>query len=97
MLSQAKKENKLVFIQTESKECGQCNDVAQKGLSGTALKEKFAVNFISTFLKYDDNLLKEIIDKFNLKSFSMGSLFLDSDGNLILKINSTTSNSMACE
>lgn len=39
MLSKAKKENKLVLIQVESKECGQCNDVAQKGLFGTALKE----------------------------------------------------------
>ena len=39
MLSKAKKENKLVLVQVESRECGQCNDVAQKGLSGTALKE----------------------------------------------------------
>ena len=95
MLSKAKKENKLVLVQVESKECGQCNDVAQKGLSGTALKEKYAVNFISTFVKHDDNLLKEITNKINLKSYNMGSLFLDSDGNLILKINSTTSSPMA--
>ena len=95
MLSKAKKENKLVLVQVESRECGQCNDVAQKGLSGTALKEKYAVNFISTFVKQDDNLLKEITNKVNLKSYNMGSLFLDSDGNLILKINSTTSSPMA--
>ena len=94
MLSKAKKENKLVLVQVESKECGQCNDVAQKGLSGTALKEKYAVNFISTLVKQDDNLLKEITNKVNLKSYNMGSLFLDSDGNLILKINSTTSSPM---
>ena len=95
MLSKAKKENKLVLIQVESKDCGQCNDVAQKGLSGTALKEKYALNFISTFVKQDDNLLKEILNKTNLKSYNMGSLFLDSDGNLILKINSTSSSPMA--
>ena len=28
MLSKAKKENKLVLVQVESRECGQCNDVA---------------------------------------------------------------------
>lgn len=95
LLSKAKKENKLVLVQVESKECGQCNDVAQKGLSGTALKEKYAVNFISTFVKHNDSLLKEILEKASLKSYEMGSLFLDSDGNLILKINSTTSSPMA--
>ena len=68
MLSKAKKENKLVLVQVESRECGQCNDVAQKGLSGTALKEKYALNFISTFVKQDDNLLKEITNKINLES-----------------------------
>ena len=95
MLSKAKKEQKLVLVQVESKECGQCNDVAQKGLSDTALKEKYAVNFISTLVKQDDNLLKEITNMVNLKSYEMGSLFLDYDGNLILKINSTTSRPMA--
>ena len=95
MLSKAKKEQKLVLVQVESKECGQCNDVAQKGLSDTALKEKYAVNFISTLVKQDDNFLKEITNLVNLKSYEMGSLFLDYDGNLILKINSTTSRPMA--
>jgi hypothetical protein len=94
MLSQAKKEHKLVFVQVESKECGQCNDVAQKGLSGTALKEKFAVNFISTFLKQDNELLKEILKKAGLSDYNMGSLFFDADGYLLLKINSTTSSPM---
>lgn len=95
MLSRAKKENKMVFVQVESKECAQCNDVAIKGLSGTALKEKFAINFVSTSVKQDDNLYKEIVNKANLKSYNMGSLYFDSEGNLILKINSTTSNPMA--
>lgn len=95
MLSIAKKENKMVFVQVESKECAQCNDVAIKGLSGTALKEKFAINFVSTSVKQDDNLYKEIVNKANLKSYNMGSLYFDSEGNLVLKINSTTSNQMA--
>ncbi len=95
MLSRAKKENKMVFVQVESKECAQCNDVAIKGLSGTALKEKFAINFVSTSVKQDDNLYKEIVNKANLKFYNMGSLYFDSEGNLILKINSTTSNPMA--
>ena len=95
MLSQAQKDNKLVFVQVESKDCGQCNDVAQKGLSGTALKEKFAVNFVSIFVKQDDALYKQIIIKTDLSALSMGSLFFDADGYLLLKITSTTSSPMA--
>jgi hypothetical protein len=59
------------------------------------LKEKYAVNFVSASIKQEDALYKEIMDKTSLKSYKMGSLFLDSEGNVILKITSTTSSPMA--
>lgn len=90
LLKQAKKENKLVFIQIESASCGQCNDVAMKGLSGIELKEKYAFNFVSTKVATNDALYPSVMEKFGIKN-GMGSLYLDSKGNVLLKMNSTTS------
>jgi hypothetical protein len=94
ILSKAKKEKKLVFVQVASPECNQCNDVAQKGLSEPALKEKYAVNFIAVFVKHDTQLYKEIMAKTDLKEFAMGSLFIDDEGYLLMKISSTTSSAL---
>ena len=90
LLEKAQKEKKHIFIQIESSECAQCNDVGMTGLSGTMLKEKFAANFISTYIKVGDELYPVIIEKYELKEF-MGSLFLDNDGNVLYKNGSTTS------
>lgn len=94
VLSKAKKENKLVFVQVNSDKCNQCNDVAQTGLSGTALKEKFEYNFTSILVNQGDKILKEVLEKADLKDFNVGSLFFDSDGYLLWKISSTASSPM---
>ena len=91
LLSKAKTEKKLVFVQIASENCNQCNEVAQKGLSNSALKEKFAINFLATFIAHGGELYQQIMNKINVKDFSMGSLFLDEDGYLLLKSNTTTS------
>lgn len=93
MLSKAKKDNKLVFVQIESNNCNQCNDVAKTGLSSVILKEKFDVNFISTLVKYDSDFFNQVLAKANFNDFTMGSIFLDADGFLLSKINSTVSSS----
>jgi hypothetical protein len=93
LLSKAKKDKKLIFIQVESDNCDQCNSVAQKGLSGVILKEKFEVNFISTLIKQDHELFKEILAKTNIQQLEMGSIFLDADGYLLSKVSSTVSSS----
>lgn len=90
LLSKAKTEKKLVFVQVASETCNQCNEVAQKGLSNSALKEKFAINFLATSIAHGGELYQQIMDKINVKDFSMGSLFLDEDGYLLLKSNTTT-------
>ena len=48
MIEKAQKEKKLIFIQVESDECAQCNDVAMTGLNSRHIKEKYEVNFLST-------------------------------------------------
>lgn len=94
MLSKANKDNKLVFVQVNSDKCSQCNDVAHTGLAGTALKEKFAFNFTSILVNQGDKILKEVLEKADLNEFIVGSLFFDSEGYLLLKINSTASSPM---
>ena len=95
LLSKAKKEKKLVFVQVASPDCNQCNDVAQKGLSQPALKEKFEANFISTSINHESELYKKLVKESDLKEFSMGSLFYDTDGYLISKMTSTSSSAMS--
>lgn len=90
LLEKAQKDKKFIFIQIESNKCAQCNDVAMAGLSNKQLKEKYAVNFISTKLKEGDDLFSFVLNKYSLKEF-MGSLYLDNKGNLLLKNNATTS------
>jgi tetratricopeptide (TPR) repeat protein len=95
LLEQAKKEKKLIFIQFETEKCIQCNDVAMAGLSSTQLKEKYAVNFVSLKAKIGDNLYANLLDKYQLKDDFMGSLYLDNQGKVLLKNNSTTSLAMS--
>jgi tetratricopeptide (TPR) repeat protein len=90
LLEKAKNKSKLVFIQINSQTCNQCNEVAQKGLSGAILKSKFDVNFISTQTMQGSELHQQIIEKTNTRDMGMGSLFLDSDGYLLLKYPKTT-------
>ena len=95
LLSKAKKEKKLIFVQVASPNCNQCNDVAQKGLSQPALKEKFEANFIATFIKHEGEMYKKLVKETDLKEFPMGSLFYDSEGYLISKMSSTSSSAMS--
>ena len=90
LLEKAKKEKRHIFIQIESSDCAQCNDVAMTGLGGTMLKEKYATNFISTVIKVGDELYPEIVEKYELTELT-GSLFLDREGNVLYKNSSTTS------
>ena len=94
VFEQAKKEKKLIFIQFETEKCVQCHDVAMAGLSSTNLKEKYAVNFLSLKTKLGDNLYINLLDKYQLTDEFIGSLYLDSQGTILLKQNAITSDSM---
>jgi thioredoxin-related protein len=79
LLERAQKTNKLVFIQIQSSECEQCNDVAMKGLGSSLLKEKYAVNFVSTKIQQGDPLYTILTDKMDIHQ-TMGSVFCDAKG-----------------
>ncbi|MBL7816801.1 MAG: tetratricopeptide repeat protein [Saprospiraceae bacterium] len=93
LLEQARTQKKLVFIQIESDKCDQCNEVAMQGLSSTQLKEKYAVNFVSTKIKPNTPIYESTMEKWGAKEV-MGSLYLDANGRVLFKNNMTTSLAM---
>lgn len=82
VLKKAKKEKKLIFLQLESKECLQCNEVATQGFGSTMLKEKFSVNFVSIRLDVDSPEGKALAIKYDVRGFPI-SLFLNAEGDLL--------------
>lgn len=80
-LKKARDEGKLIFVQFESKDCNQCNEVADKGLSDKDLAEKVQETFIPLKISVDHPDRKEISSKYNMLGF--GTLFIDANGTLI--------------
>ena len=93
-MTKAKSKKKLIFIQVKSLECDQCNIVAKKGLSNTSLKEKFEFNFVSLETSPNQLIYKEIIESINLEDLNLGSLFLDEEGYLLVRMGSTSSSAL---
>jgi hypothetical protein len=94
LLEQAKTEKKLIFIQLESDKCPHCNDVAMAGLSEKILKEKYATNFVSTKAKVGDSLHLVMVKKYRIRE-TMGSFYLDTEGNVLYKNGNTTSSAIS--
>lgn len=90
LLNTAKTENKLVFVQTKSENCNQCNDVARMGLSSTKLREKYAQNFVSIEIDTKSKIYRELLEKIDVKSLPF-STFLNAEGEVIAKLSQTTS------
>ena len=88
-IRKARKQKKLLFLHVDSPTCTQCNEVATKGFSNSVLREKFAVNFISFRTNTDAELGKRVLNRYEMKG--IGSLFLDTEENLLFKYPATTS------
>ncbi|MER0442288.1 hypothetical protein [Emticicia sp. W12TSBA100-4] len=82
LFTAAQTRNKLIFVQTKSESCNQCNDVARKGLSSTKLREKYAQNFISIEIEMNSRIYKELVKKTTFKVLP-SSIFLDTNADLI--------------
>src|SRR5438045_6145027 len=63
-ISKAKKENKLIFLQLQSADCNQCNQVADKAFEDASLKN-LKNNFILVKLNSDSKERAEFDKKFN--------------------------------
>lgn len=85
----AKKENKLIFLQLQSSQCEQCNEVADKAFEKyfpDSIKNKFV--FVKLTPSHPERT--EIDDQFKTKNMA-ATLFLDSEGGLVHRYNGTTS------
>ncbi|WP_064197989.1 MULTISPECIES: thioredoxin family protein [Emticicia] len=82
LLTAAQTRNKLIFVQTKSDNCNQCNDVARMGLSSTKLREKYAQNFISIEVDMESKIYKQLIKKTTFRVLP-SSIFLDTNADLI--------------
>ncbi|HKJ41138.1 MAG TPA: hypothetical protein VKA27_03545 [Sunxiuqinia sp.] len=77
-LEKAHAENQLLFIQIEG-DCKECNEVADKGLSGPKLTTIYS-NFICLCLPFDSEDHRVLEQQLHFHSRYPTSLFLDSDG-----------------
>ncbi|GGD53697.1 hypothetical protein GCM10011514_17300 [Emticicia aquatilis] len=93
LLTAAKTRNKLIFVQTKSDNCNQCNDVARTGLSSTKLREKYAQNFISVEIDSKSKIYGQLLEKTGLRGLPP-STFFDAEGALIYQFAMTTSAEM---
>src|SRR5688572_27517862 len=89
-LAKAKTENKIVFLQMESADCAQCNEVAGRAFGDEELIEEMQNECISIKVPANDLSWEPVRNRFNTKKLS-GTLFLDGNGTLIHRYNGTTS------
>ena len=89
MKKMAAKESKLIFVQSYFDNCQQCEELGDKSLSNSLLKEKYNANFISTKIKPNQHFLSSFKDSTLFKS-TTGSFYFNSNGDLLLQFNGTT-------
>lgn len=86
----SKQTGKLVFLQFESQNCKQCNEVADKAFSDKNLGEMMNQTFICIKITATHPDRKNIIESLKNPHFSFGSLYFTSDGSLIHTFPKTT-------
>ncbi|MBL7743327.1 MAG: DUF255 domain-containing protein [Chitinophagaceae bacterium] len=88
-LQKAKESGKLIFLQFESPDCDQCNEVADRGLEDPKIGNRLEQGFISIKITGNDPDRKRIANFYGKEKF-FGSVFLGTDGNLIHTFPKTT-------
>ena len=89
-MKKSKETGKLIFLQLESSDCLQCNEVADKAFSDKKLGELFNQIFICIKITPNHPDRENINALFNKTGGSMGSLFIASEGSLVHTFNKTT-------
>jgi hypothetical protein len=84
VLTKARREGKLVFVQFASRSCRECNAVAEKGLSDKELSQLINQIFIAFYVDDSHPNRRQIETTYNLPD-GFGVLFLNGDGTLIHK------------
>lgn len=78
----ARLEKKLVFLHLEDEKCTRCNEVAAAAFASDAVKEKFALNFVSIRVNIESEQGKKLAEKFDVQKAPV-SLFIDASGNVL--------------
>lgn len=89
-LQKAKKEHKLIFLQFESDNCIQCNEVADKAFANLEFAKKISNEFVPLKIKPDSKDRIQIGEQYDI-SEGFGTLFIDGTGKLIYAKRSTFS------
>lgn len=81
-LQKLKATGKIIFLQFESADCSQCNEVAHKAFENKKLSNLLEQVFICINITAGNSDRKKLTELYNLKS-GFGSLFINADGTLI--------------
>lgn len=92
-LKRSYQESKIIFLQFESDDCVQCNEVADKGLSDAALSKKVSGAFLPVKISADHRDRAEIMARYNLEK-GFGTFFINHNGTLLHRFPRTTSRSV---
>ncbi len=84
VLEQAKKENKLVFLDLYATWCGPCKVLKSKTFPDAAVGQFFNENFINYAVDAEKGIGVELAKKYNIIGYPT-LLFVDSSGNLVAK------------
>jgi tetratricopeptide (TPR) repeat protein len=82
-LLQSKKKGKIIFLQYESANCNQCNEVADKAFANEDLAELINQTFLCIKITPSHPDRVRIASLYNKTDDSFGSMFISSDGNLV--------------
>lgn len=85
MLADAKKENKLIFVDIYATWCGPCRAMAKNVFTKQKVADHFNAKFINYMIDAEKGEGPTIGEKYKVGSFPT-YLFVDGDGNLVYKI-----------
>lgn len=83
-------ESKIIFLQFESDDCTQCNEVADKGLSDKALGKRINETFLPLKISASHPDRSEIRERYNLDR-GFGTFFINHNGTLLHRFARTSS------
>lgn len=84
LLSKAKKENKLLFVDAMASWCGPCKMMEKKIFTLSSVGDFYNKNFINTTIDMEKGEGKEIAMRYGVRSYPT-FLFINGDGELILQ------------
>jgi thioredoxin-related protein len=86
----SKKDNRILMVQLSSKDCIQCNEVAEKGLGSTAVNDKIsAEKIIAIQFGFGEDDWDQLTKKYNAPG-GLVILFFSPSGNMIYRYNGST-------